>query len=110
VWRIEHDIYARETRVVVHQHSGGEVPGVSTWWRNEDVRVGVNPFHPGTSWVESMDEAEVAFAEVTARAKARLELKSDATTYFFDLVLQVYEDDELIRERRWRRETPRLLQ
>jgi hypothetical protein len=110
VWRIEHDIYARETRVVVHQHSGGEVPGVSTWWRNEDVRVGINPFHPGTSWVESMDEAEVAFAEVTARAKARLELKSDATTYFFDLVLQVYENDELIRERRWRRETPRLLQ
>jgi predicted acyl esterase len=110
VWRIEHDVYARETRVVVHQTSRGQVPGVSTWWRNEDVRVGVNPFDPGTSWVESMDEVEVAFAEVSARAKARLELRSDETTYFFDLVLHVYENDELIRQRRWQRETPRLLQ
>ncbi len=110
VWRIEQDVYARETRVVVHQNSVGEVPGVSRWWRNEDVRVGVDPFEPGTAWVESMDEAEVAYPEVAARATARLELRSDATTLFFDLTLRVFEDGDLIRERRWERTVDRTLQ
>jgi predicted acyl esterase len=110
VWRIEHDVYARETRVVVHQLSRAEAPGRCTWGRTEDVRAGVDPLAPGTAWVESIDETEIAWPEVTARAKARLELKSDATTYFLDLVLQVYEDNELLRERRWRSETPRHLQ
>jgi predicted acyl esterase len=110
VWRIEQDVYARETRVVAHQNATGEVPGVSRSWRNEDVRVGVNPFEPGISWVESMDEAEVEYAEVTARAKARLVLRSDPTTYMFDLALQVFENGELLRERHWEKTVPRKLQ
>jgi predicted acyl esterase len=110
VWRIEQDVYARETRVVVHQNSVGEVPGVSRWWRNEDVRVGVDPFEPGRSWVESTDEAEVVYPEVTARATARLELRSDATTLFFDLTLRVFEDGRPLRERHWARVVSRRLQ
>ena len=109
-WRIEHDVYARETRVVVHQLSTSALPDRWSSWRTEDVRAGVQPFAPGTAWVESIDETEIAWPEVTARAKARLELRSDATTYFFDLGLEVYENDQLVRERHWENVTPRKLQ
>lgn len=47
---------------------------------------------------------------MTARAKARLVLRSDATTYSFDLGLEVYENDQLVRERHWENVTPRKLQ
>jgi uncharacterized protein len=110
VWRIEQDVYARQTRVVTHQNARNEVPGVSRSWRNEDVRVGVDPFEPGTAWVESTDETEIAYPEVTARAEARLVLRSDPTTYTFDLALRVFENGELVRERHWDKVVPRKLQ
>jgi hypothetical protein len=110
IWRIEHDVYARQTRVVVHQVTTHEEPGRSSWWSTEDVRAGVQPLAPGTAWVESDSETEISWPEVTARAKARLRLRSDATTYSFDLRLEVHENGELVRERRWDQVTPRTLQ
>ena len=47
---------------------------------------------------------------MAALAKAHLMLKSDATCYFFDLTLQVFENDDLIATRHWESVTPRMLQ
>jgi len=47
IWRIEHDVYARETRVVTHQLSRSSLPDRWSSWRTEDVRVGVKPLAPG---------------------------------------------------------------
>jgi hypothetical protein len=109
-WRIEHDVYARETRVVVHQLSKSALANQWSAWRTEDVRVGVKPLAPGTAWVESDVETEIEWPEVTARTNARLLLRSDATIYHFDLTLDVYEDGQLIRTRHWETATPRKLQ
>ena len=110
IWRIEHDVYARETRVVTHQLSRSSIPDRWSSWRTEDVRVGVKPLAPGEAWVESDVETEIAWPEVTARTHARLKLSSDPMTYYFDLVLDVYENDELISTRHWETVTPRKLQ
>ena len=110
IWRIEHDVYARETRVVTHQLSRSSIPDRWSSWRTEDVRVGVKPLAPGEAWVESDVETEIAWPEVTARTNARLKLTSDPTTYYFDLVLDVFENDQLISTRHWETVTPRKLQ
>ena len=110
IWRIEHDVYARETRVVTHQLSRSSIPDRWSSWRTEDVRVGVKPLAPGEAWVESDVETEIAWPEVTARTNARLKLTSDPTTYYFDLVLDVFENDNLISTRHWETVTPRKLQ
>ena len=109
-WRIERDVYGRETRVIVHQRTESTPTPTCTAWRTEDVRVGVRPTIPGSAWVESTSESEVAWPEVTARTRARLELRSDPTTYRFDLTLDVFENDEPLGSRRWEQTTPRKLQ
>ena len=60
--------------------------------------------------MESDVETEIAWPDVIARTNARLKLTSDPTTYYFDLVLDVYENDELISTRHWETVTPRKLQ
>ena len=70
----------------------------------------MSPTIPGNAWVESTAESEVAWPEVTARTKARLELRSDSTTYHFALTLDVFENDERLATRRWQQTTPRKLQ
>lgn len=110
VWRIEHDVYGRQTRVVVHQRSTSAPDDPWAARRTDEVVAGVVPTEPGLAWVESTTESEVVWPEVTARTKARLHLRSDATTYSFDLALDVFEDDQLIATRHWETVTPRKLQ
>jgi uncharacterized protein len=109
-WLIEHDVYARETRVVSHQLGTGVTSEGSPWWQLEDVRAVVRPFSPGTARVEGVSDTEIAWPEVTARARATLELRSDAARYFFDLGLEVFENGDLVRERHWESVVPRKLQ
>jgi predicted acyl esterase len=109
-WRIERDIYARETRVLVHQRSTSAPEDPWRVWRTDDVRVGVKPLTPGIAWVESTTVSQVEWPEVTARTDARLLIRSDSATYSFDLTLDVFEDDRLISTRHWETVTPRKLQ
>jgi predicted acyl esterase len=109
-WRIEHDVYERETRVVVEQESRGDRGDGTSVERTDRVRVGVAPHDPGRAWVESETDVEVGWPEVTARSVAQVELRSDAETYTFDLRLDVYENGELLRTRTWQSATPRKLQ
>lgn len=60
--------------------------------------------------MEPSDETEITWPEVTARAHSRLRLTSEATTYAFDLDLDVYQDGEPIRSRHWHTVTTRKLQ
>ena len=109
-WRIEHDVYGREARVVVGQESRADLAEGSHMQRTDRVRAGVAPHDPGRAWVESETDVEVAWPEVTARTVAHVELRSDAETYIFDLRLDVYENGELLRTRTWQSVTPRKLQ
>ena len=109
-WRIEHDVYGRETRVVVEQESSADLGDGSGVQRADRVTAGVAPEAPGRAWVESMTDVEVVWPEVTARSVANVELRSDAETYVFDLRLDVYENGQLLRTRTWQSVTPRKLQ
>ena len=109
-WRIEHDVYGCETRVVVEQESPTDLGAGSSVQRVDRVRAGVAPQEPGRAWVESMTDVEVTWPEVAARSVASVELRSDAETYTFDLRLDVFENGEPLTTRRWRTVTPRRLQ
>ena len=109
-WRIEHDVYEREKRVIVEMRSETLLEDGSRAVMSNRVRAGVKPATPGDAWVESTSDSEVEWPEVTARAIARLVLRSDATSYHFDLELEVFEDAQLLARRRWETVTPRLLQ
>jgi predicted acyl esterase len=105
-WRIEHDIYGRETRVVVESASETDLADAGVR-RRDEVRAGVVPHDPARAFAESSTDVEVAWPEVTARAVARVELRSDADRFGLDLRLDVYENGGLLRTRIWRSETPR---
>ena len=110
IWQIEHDIYAKQTRVLVKQSSPSPPDAVWPKLRTDEVLVGVKPLEPGIAFVECTASAQVTWPEVTARTKAHLMLRSDATNYFFDLTLEVFENDDLIATRHWESVTPRALQ
>jgi hypothetical protein len=109
-WRIEHDVYARETRVVVDQRVLDRLDDGTTLSEIEGGEVGVRPEEPGVAWVASHTDYEIRWPEVTARSHATLELRSDASTYRFSLQVDVDEDGERLASRRWSREVPRKLQ
>jgi predicted acyl esterase len=109
-WRIEHEVYAGETRVVVNQHVTDRLSDGTTITEIEGGVVGVRPNEPGVAWVASQTDYEIAWPEVTARAHARLQLRSDARILRFELVVDVDEDGERLATRRWAREVPRKLQ
>jgi hypothetical protein len=109
-WRIEHDVYAGETHVVVNQHVVDRLDDGTEITEVEGGEVGVCPDEPGVAWVSSQTDYEIAWPEVTARAHARLELRSDASTYRFALTVDIDEDGERLASRRWTREVPRKLQ
>jgi hypothetical protein len=109
-WIIERDVYGRRSRVTVRDVSDFTPKDDTRVHRIEEVVAGVAPLEPGDAWVESTTDAEVAWPEVTARARARLELRSDGSTYRFDLTLDVFEDDRQIATRHWEQVVPRKLQ
>jgi hypothetical protein len=109
-WIIERDVYGRRSRVTVRDESEFSPNDDTRVRRIDEVVVGVAPLTPGDAWVESTSDAEIAWPGVTARARARLELRSDASTYRFDLTLEVFEDDRQIASRHWERTVPRKLQ
>ena len=109
-WRIEHDVYARETRVVVDQHVIDRLDDATTITEIEGGVVGVRPEEPGIAWLGSHTDYEIAWPEVTARAHARMRLRTDATTCRWQLEVDVDENGERIASRRWSKEVPRELQ
>ena len=109
-WQIEHDVYAKQTRVHVKQASPSPPDTMWPKLRTDEVVVGVKPLEPGIAFVECSASAQVIWPEVAALAKAHLMLKSDATCYFFDLTVQLFENGDLIATRHWESVTPRMLQ
>jgi len=109
-WIIERDVYGRRSRVTVRDVSEFSPKDDTRVRRTDEVVAGVAPLEPGDAWVESTTDTEITWPEVTARARARLELRSDASTYRFDLALDVFEDDRQIATRHWEQVVPRTLQ
>ena len=109
-WEIHEDVLARE-RAVEIDHGGvrGRVGITETADRNHgEIRVRWDD--PGHCTATAGAELELAWPEATVRAESRTILRSDPESWNLAIELQVYDDDELIAERRWERTTPRDLQ
>jgi hypothetical protein len=53
---------------------------------------------------------ELVWPEVTVRAASRGSLRTDGESWHLELALDVHEDGEPLRQRRWERHIPRAFQ
>jgi hypothetical protein len=109
VWRVEHDVIARESRVVVDHSSNYEVDGT----RVEESYYGlaaVSTDDPGAARAEAKVRFTIVWPEASVVTEARAELQSDAVSYRLELELDALEDGRPRRSRSWSRTFPRSLQ
>ena len=111
VWRIEHDILARETRAVTAY--GGTTEAEDDRPRLIDRyegTVAVSTADPGKARAEGRSFYEIEWPEATVRTEVRQLMTSDADAYHLELELDTWENGEPRWSRRWDRRIPRKLQ
>jgi hypothetical protein len=115
VWRVEHDVLDRETRVVTRYGGAYEgAYGARVIDRYEGT-VGVSTTDPGTAWARGRSAFTITWPQdggydLTCATAATLEVRSDATQYDVRLELAVTLAGEPFVERSWRESIPRRLQ
>jgi uncharacterized protein len=111
VWRIEHDILGRETRVVIGHDYEAETEGSPDDLVAASVskkgEAGVSTVDPGRSWARGEAAYEVEWEQVAVRTEARSELVSDAHSYRFVIEVRAREEAGIEWSRRWERSWPR---
>ena len=110
LWRVEHDVLERESRVLVDHGSTYdlELDGNAT----EDYRglCAVSAEDHGRARAEGRARFQIEWPAATVETEARLVLRSDRDRYDLELELDVSEDGELKWKREWRAVYPRRLQ
>ena len=110
VWRFEHDVLGRESRVVIdHEHDTG-LPGRSSIYEHYWGTAGVSTVDPGNSYVTGGAAFELRWDDGTARAETHMNLRSDKDNLHLQLDLDVSEDGVAKKSYRWRETYPRYLQ
>ena len=108
VWRVEHDVIARETRAVIRyggrSEATADAPAIAQWY---DGTVGVSTEDPGRSFADASATYEVRYPEATVRTASRLRVDSDAGAYRVRIEIDAGEGDEIRWSRRWERRIPR---
>ncbi len=111
VWRVDHDLLARETRSVVAYGGTSEAdearPRIEERYEGT---VGVSTDDPGRAWVEAKAAYRLSFPEATVSAEARNRIASDAEAYHVRIEIDAAENDEPRWSKRWERRIPRKLQ
>jgi predicted acyl esterase len=111
-WEVREDVLARERSVAI-DHGGVRGGGghddvkITDRYRGE-IRVRWD--RPGIASASGGVSFELSWPETTVRAASRGTLRSDPTTWYLELELEVSENGEVIRTRRWERTLPRDLQ
>ena len=115
VWRIEHDVLGRETRVIT-RYGGSYLGAHGARVTDEyDGTVGVSTVDPGAAWARGRAGFTIRWPvaghdDVTCATAATLEVRSDAGHYHVRLGLTATVDEEPFGERSWSASIPRLLQ
>lgn len=107
VWRVEHDVLGRETRVVTRY--GGTYDGNHHAVITDDYRgeLGVSTVDPADAWALGTSSFEVRWPDVSVRTEASLSVRSDADHFAVEILLTVHEDETEIARRRWESTVPR---
>jgi predicted acyl esterase len=111
VWRIEHDVAARETRAVTRYggpvDATGVAPAFEQWYGGT---VGVSTDDPGRAFADASTTYVLRFPEATVRTQSRVKVRSDAESYHVEIEIDAGEGDEVRWSRRWERTIARRLQ
>jgi predicted acyl esterase len=116
VWRVEHDVLGRETRVVTRY--GGPYEGTYGARVTDEYNgtVGVSTTDPSAAWAKGRSSFAITWpldeggGEVTCATAATLGVRSDAEHYHVDVQLDATIDGEPFGARRWTESIPRRLQ
>ena len=109
-WRSDHDILARQSRVVIDH---GSTAGLEIGGRMEEAYFGhcaASSVDPGDASAEGGARYRLEWPEGNATSEVQMNLASDETTYKVTLELSVGENDAVRWTRRWERDFPRRLQ
>ena len=107
VWRIEHDVIGRETRVATRYgdtYDGAHGAVTTDEYRGE---LGVSITNPAHAWARGTSSFVIAWPEATARTEATLQVVSDEEAFDVTIELCVWDGDDQIGERRWTRRLTR---
>jgi predicted acyl esterase len=110
VWRVDHDVLARETRVLVDhgaRYAGDHGAQVEEAYRGE---VAVSTVDPGDARATARARYAITWPDATVASEARLDIRSDRDAFTVSVELDVDDGDERLRSRRWDRRIPRRLQ
>jgi hypothetical protein len=115
VWRVEHDVLGRETRVVTRYGSPYDGSYGAKVTDDYAGTVGVSTLDPGATWVTGRSSFTVTWpleggGEVTCAAAATLEMRSDADHYHVHVDLEATLDGEPFGARSWTQSIRRRLQ
>jgi predicted acyl esterase len=107
VWRIEHDVLGRETRVATRY--GGTYDGSHGAVVTDDYRgeLGVSTVDPAVAWARGSSSFEITWPEATVRTESTLSVRSDAERLDVEIGLVVHDGDAEIARRTWRTSHPR---
>jgi putative CocE/NonD family hydrolase len=110
VWRIDHDVLARETRAFVDHGTTYDAEHGSRVEEHYAGEVAVSTDDLGIARATATSRFAIEWPDVRVHSEARLEVRSDAEAFDVTVDLDVHEDDELVRTRSWSRRIPRRLQ
>jgi hypothetical protein len=111
-WEVNDYVLTRERSVVIDhggvRGGGGNDEVTITDRYGGDIRVQSD--RPGLAAASGGVSFELSWPEVTVRTASRGTLRTDETTWRLELELEVSENGNVIRTRRWERTVPRDLQ
>jgi len=110
VWRFEHDVLRRESRVVIdHDHTTPLDDG-SAFLEHYWGTAGVSTVDPGKSFVAGGGAFELRWDGTVVRAETHMNLRSDKDNVYLELDLDVNENGAAKKSMRWEETYPRYLQ
>jgi hypothetical protein len=111
LWEVREDVVTGAKRVVI-DHGGVRGQGASGVEILDAYggEVGVRGDEPADAWGRGGTTYELAWPDVTVRTESRGSLRTDATTWYLELELDVFENDVSVAHRTWERTAPRHLQ
>jgi predicted acyl esterase len=108
IWTTTEDVLRRE-RTVAIDHGGVRGAGARglEYYDRYGGEIVASIDEPGVARATGGTVYELAWPEVRVRTESRGTLRSDATTWYLELELEVQEDGETIATKRWERTLPR---
>ena len=108
-WRSDHDILARQSRVVIDHGSSASLEIGGRMEEHYFGHCAASSIEPGDASAEGGARYRLEWPEGSATSEVQMNLASDETTYKVTLELSVGENDAVWWTRRWERDFPRRL-